>query len=123
MRAHDLTTILAIGLLIEMAGCADNRVRVGGLAAPPASLTRPATTDAPAPGGPPAPASAAISNVNAPNQNVLTVTNANPPVPDPKSGFPRVVLVTPGTNTIIGHPAYSNLGGPPQLPGGPVGIP
>jgi hypothetical protein len=116
MRGKDLATVvLAIGMLTEMAGCANNQVHTA-LAAPPASLSSPRTANLLSPVNSPA-----SPNASVPNVSILGINDQ--PVPNPSARFPRFVSVTPGATDIVGKPNYSNLGGPPQLPGGPSGIP
>ena len=117
MRGNDLAmVVLAIGMLTETAGCSNNQVH-GGLAAPPTSLTSPGADN------PQSPANSASANTSVPNPNIWGINGSNQPVRNPSVRFPRVAPVTPGMTDIVGDPNYGNLGGPPQLPGGPSGIP
>jgi hypothetical protein len=112
MNVCDLAVVLAIGLLTAIVGCSDNQRRSNGLATPPSSVRSPGTDN-------PSLASSA-AQVRA---NVSSINGVTPPIPDPRSSFPRLAPITPGMTDTVGRPAYTNLGGPPQFPGGPAGIP
>jgi hypothetical protein len=112
MKVCDLAVVLAIGMLTAIVGCSDNQRRSSGLATPPPSVRSPGTDN-------PNLASSAVQ-VRA---NVSSIDGATLPVPYPRSGFPQLAPITPGVTDTVGRPAYTNLGGPPQFPGGPAGIP